>query len=612
MPAKKEQDASYETTSAPPVHSSVLSQSKLKPLTPVHVAVNDALQDKAPEEESDSNLPADMTDAVETDRAVDAITSEEADAVLAVEDSVLSEAEEAVPKHRIRAFFSAWLGTKRGWKWNLIVLFIIVVGFGAVPTSRYFILNAAGVRCSLTMSTIDGDTQLSLPGATASVGSVRGETNHAGFVSLYNLKLGPQTLVLSRSGFATVRQHLVLGWGGNPLGSTVMKDVGEQYTINVRDYVTGAVIGDASANNSGSQTLSSKSGEITITISGNADEQPIPITISAPDYATKSVTLSGTSNKPITVSLASSQQEVYIAGQNGQYNLYSSSVDDTNKQLLLAGTATETSNISLAVSPDGSQVAMVSTRDANYDSGGTLLQALTLITVASGTVQTLDHAEQIRLIGWVGNTIIYEEQTTGESSSSYSIVSYDYATNSRNQLATSSQFTDIILAAGTVYYAIPASASTISDGFYAIQPNGSEKQTIIAQDIWSVLRSSYTNFSIDSANGWYDYAIGSSTASTLTNAPSNLNSIQYVDSPDGKLSVAIVNGQLQIYTTATGKVQTISTVTNVAYPLRWLTDTELIYRATDGGVSSDYIIAVSGGMPKQITNLINTTGVTGN
>jgi hypothetical protein len=615
VPAKKEQDASNEITSAPPVRSSILSRSKLKPLTNVHPSAPAAQQDEALSQDSkvSRDLPVDMTDDAATDRAVDAISSQEADAVLAIEDTALSEAKSMVPKHRIGAFFSAWLGTKRGWKWTVFVIFIVIVGLGSVPTTRYDILNAAGVRCSLSLSTVDGDTQLVLPGSTASVGSVQGATNHAGFASLYNLKLGPQTLVISRPGFATVRQHLVLGWGGNPLGSTVMKDVGEQYTIDVHDYVTGAAIGNASANNSGSQTLANKRGEITMTISGNADEQPIPITITAPGYATKSINLSGTSNKPVAVSLAPSQPEVYVADQDGSYDLYSSYVDGTNKQVLLAGTSTETSSISLAVSPDGSEAALVSTRDANYDSSGTLLQAITLVAVPGGSIQTLDHAEQIRLIGWVGSTIIYEEQTAAGLSPSYSIESYNYATSSRDQLATSDQFTYVTLAAGVVYYAIPASASTTNDGFYAVQSNGSGKQTILSQDVWSVLRSSYANFSVDTANGWYSYVTGGTTATMLPNAPSNVTSTQYLDLPDGKSSASVVNGQLQIYTIATGKTQTITAATNATYPLRWVTDTELIYRTTDGGINSDYIVDVDGGTPKLIvTDLIDTTGAAGN
>lgn len=599
MPTKEEQDELYVPTSAPALPSSKASHKSQQ-----HVVVK---EQQSEAKDTAVGLPTDITDNAETDRAVDAITSEEADEVLATEDSEREAVEDSMPKHRVRAFFSTWLGTKRGWKWTFAVLFVIAVGLGAMPTTRYWALNSAGVRCSLSLSTIDGDTQLSLPGVTVAAGPRQGETDHSGLAALYNLKLGPQTLTISRPGFKAVHQRLILGWGGNPLGSIAMKDTGEQYTVYVRDYVTGATITGASASDSGSQTLADKSGKITMTVSGNEDEQPIPITVSAPGYATENVSLSGTSTKPITVLLPPSQKEVYVANQSGAYNLCTSYVDGTDKQVLLAGTSTETSNISLAVSPDDSEVALVS----SYDSSGAAQQTVTLVNVTGGAVQTLDTAAQIRLIGWVGSTIIYEEETAGGSTPGYSVISFDYATNSRDQLATSSQFTAVTLAAGMVYYAIPASASTTNDGFFAIQPDGSGKQAILAQDIWAVLRSSYAEFSIDTGNGWYDYTVGGNTASALLSAPSNLNSIQYLDSPDGKLSASVMNGQLQLYTVSSGRDQTLGTVTNAAYPLRWLTDDELIYRVTNGSTSADYVIDVNGGSPKFITDMTNTTGTVG-
>lgn len=609
MPDQKDQDESKAVRSAPAVRKGMLSERKLQPLSPPAATAEQSSKITAPDPAQ--GISVDITDNTETDKAVDAITSEEADTILENEDVARDEAESRIPKHRIRAFFSAWLGTKRGWKWTLVILFIVIVGLSLMPTTRYWILNKVGVRCSLSLNTLDGDTQLPLPGATVTVGSVHSATNHAGFASLYTLKLGPQTLTISRPGFATIHQRVTVGWGSNPLGSIAMKDVGQQYTVNVVDYVTGTAIADASASDGGPQTLADKGGKIIMTISGNQNEQPVPVTVSAPGYATKNISLSGTSTKPVTVTLAPSQKEVYISDQGGKYDLYGCYVDGTGKQLILPGTATETSNISLAVSPDGSEAALISTRDTNFDSGGALQQAMTLINVANGTVQTLDHASQVRLIGWSGSTVIYEEETESGQSQSYSIISYNYASSSRDQLASSSQFTDVMLAAGTVYYAVPASASTTGDGFYAIQPNGSGRQTLLQQDIWSVLRSNYTTFSVDSSNGWYSYTIGADAATALPNAPNDLSSIQYVDSPDGKFSAAIIHGQLQTYAIGSGKSQTITAVTGAAYPLRWLTDTELIYRVVDGSTSADYMVNVNGGMPKFITNVTNASGISG-
>lgn len=552
-----------------------------------------------------------MTDNQETDRAVDAISSIEADKELEHEDADRDDVERRMPKHYLMNFFSAWLCTKRGWKWTLAIFFTAAVGLALVPSIRYKALNAAGVRCSLSVITMDGSTQLALPGVTLADGHVHVVTDSAGHAALHNLRLGKQTITLARPGFATATQHVVLGWGSNPLGSTSLKSVGQQYTITVRDFITSSTLSGATANNEGLVALADKSGKITLTISDNTTEQSIPVTISAPGYANKNISLSGTNLSPVSVLLAPAQKEVYVAKQDGLYGLYSSYVDGAGKQLLLAGTNTETSNISLAVSPDGTQTALVSTRDANYDSGGALLQALTLVNVGDGTPLTLDHGEQILLLGWSGSTVVYEIQTAAGQSPNYNIVSYNYATSSRNQLASGSQFIGATLAAGVVYYGIPATASTTNNGFYAIQPNGSGKQAILSEDVWSVLRSGYADFSVQTDKSWYDYNIGGNAPSPLTNAPNNLGSTAFLDSPDGKLSASVVNGQLRISTIGTGKSSTMGNVSGAAYPLRWLNATDLIYRVTNGSDSSDYVVNVSGGSPKLITSVVDTTSIVG-
>jgi hypothetical protein len=605
-----EQENTKEIGSAPPVRGDVLRQNKLRPLSSLRPKAGN--RDAAvPVEDTGEDLPSDITNTIDIDRAVDSITGREADEVLATEDAVREDVESNIPKHRVRSFFSAWLGTKRGLKWTLLILFIVVIGVVSAPKTRYWILNMAGVRCSLSLNTTDGDTQLALPGVTITDSSVHALTNHAGYVSLQNLKLGAQQVTLSRPGFTTVTEHAVLGWGSNPLGSSSMKDVGQQYTVTVDDYVSGSAISTASVNDSGLQALADKSGKVTLTISSTAGEQPIPITVSALGYATKNVTLSGTNNKAVSVSLVPSQKEVYVANEGGLYNLYSSYIDGSSKQVLLAGTTTETSNIALALSPDGSEAALVSTKDANYDSTGRLLQGITLVSVADGTPLTLDHAEQIQLIGWAGNTIIYEEQTADGASPSYNIISYNFATNSRNQLATSSQFTGVTLAAGTVYYAIPSPASTTDDGFYAIQPNGTSKQTILSQDVWAILRTTYTDFSIQTANGWYSYSIGSSTALQLQSVPSNLISTQFLDNSDGSKSIAVVNNQLHVFTVSSGRDETITNASDATYPLRWLNSTDLVYRVSNGSESSDYVVNVNGGAPKLAASPTNTTSISG-
>jgi hypothetical protein len=604
-------------TSAPLIGGSMPAKSVLAtPSPPNPVTTSASIQTTKPAQTiaapNGDGLPSDPTDNPDTDRAVDYIISEEADEVLEAEDAKLEE--KNYRSHgfgdSLADFFFAWLGNKYGWRWTLLVILIILAALGTVPKIRYWALNEAGVRSSLSITVTDVDTTLPLQNVTASVTSSRGETDRNGDITIKGLRLGPSQLILKRPGFAQRKISIIVGWGENPLGSFTLKDVGQQYTIMVRDYITGKpVVNAEAADTNGFDALSDKNGKITLTID-NPNNQSVPITLTAAGYRTEDLTLSGDSSIITSSQLVIAKKEIFILDQGGGYNLTTKDIDGQNQQLLLAGTPTETSNLSMAVSPDGSRVALVSLRDSKYDSSGRLLTAITLVNVSDGSTTDLDHAEQIQLIGWTNTSIVYEEETT-LSPASYSIVSYNYANNSRDLLASSAQFNSIFVAGGAVYYSVPATASTSADGFFILQPNGSGKHAILSQDIWTVLRNSYTTMSIQTSSGWYSYKIGDATANT-ENTPSSFDNRLYIDSPDGKhsawVSTSAGKNQLMVYSTSNGKDTDLISQAGLSYPIRWLDNSTLVYRVTNLQGSFDYIVSLNGGTTKKIADVINVSG----
>src|SRR2546430_5353056 len=106
-------------------------------------------------------LPDPLEDK-DIDAAVEAITKEDSDELLAAEDMAMSELDEGPAKHEHHGFFAAWW--YNGWaRWvTIVVLLAAVGGLSAVPKTRYFILNSVGVRSSLSLRVLDGGTQLPL------------------------------------------------------------------------------------------------------------------------------------------------------------------------------------------------------------------------------------------------------------------------------------------------------------------------------------------------------------------------------------------------------------------------------------------------------------------
>lgn len=558
-----------------------------------------------------TNLPKDMTNNPETSKPVDEIGSDEVVKILGVEDDA-QEGLSMEPNNfraKLRRFLKAWLGTKKGWYITLAAVFVSASILMAMPKTRYYFLDAYGVRASMSLSATDGNTDLPLQNVAVYIESQNGHTNRNGNVIISNLKLGPQQLVVFRPGFAKIIQNITIGWGENPLGGFPLKETGQQYIIYVRDYLTGKAITDAQAVSNGFNALTNSSGKITLTVSG-ASGNPIQVSISADGYNTQNMDISGSS--PATVSLVPAGKDVFVSASSDTDDLYTCNFDGSDSQLLLAATSTQTSNMSIAVSPNDNEAALVSTRDSVYDSSGKLQEAITLINIGNGNLLTLDHAEQIQIIGWVGETVIYLEQTSA-SSPTYNLISFNYATNSRDQLATAPQINSAFISGGVVYYAIPDAGTSATGGFFSIKADGSSLQTILNQGVGTVLRTGYTTVNLQTDSGWYDYSIGGATATQENSVPVNYNIRTYIDSPDNSHSAWVnstdSSNQLLVYNSVTGSYSNITVPSGVNYPVWWINNDELVYRVVTSTGSSDYLLNITSNSSKEITGVANVNGI---
>ena len=69
---------------------------------------------------------------------------------------------------------------------------------GVAPSSRYFLLNTAGVRAKSSLIILDQSTRQPLKNVTVTIGKVSSTTDEAGKVSLQKLKLGRSTIKIEK------------------------------------------------------------------------------------------------------------------------------------------------------------------------------------------------------------------------------------------------------------------------------------------------------------------------------------------------------------------------------------------------------------------------------
>lgn len=573
---------------------------------PSEVAENTTEQTPATESMPTQNA---ALDDPATDEAVTDIVREESDELLQVEDAASQEVSESAENEPVKK--RHWWRSKKFVYSTVFVLLVAVAIVMAWPTTRYVVLNTAGVRSKASIKVTDNSTKLPLSNVEVRIGGAKAKTDDKGIAAFDMVKLGKQPLVIDRVAFAKVERTIVVGWGSNPLGEIELDATGARYELKVTDFVSGKPL-QAEASNDSANAMADKNGVIKLVID-DINKQTVEITVQTEGYRTEKVTVAANKKGVTNVVMVPSKPVVYVSKQSGKYDVYSIDADGKNKKVLLAGTGRENQDIKLAVSPDGSKAAVVSTRGTKRDSYGNLLQTLTLIDIKSTSNKTLDDASSIALVDWAESRLVYVANYAGNKDvSEQRLVSYDANESARSALATSTYFGGVASIGGYIYFASISEDPAQTTAFQKVRVDGTGKQTILQQRVLSSVRTDYAQLRLETPDGWYAYKIGNDEA-TKADPPEAYTTRQYKVSPNGTQSVWLDNrdgkGTIVLRNQNTDKETVFAEMSGLGNPLRWLNDTTIVYRVANLNETADYVKSTRGGEAKKITNVTNTTGL---
>lgn len=583
---------------------------------PLHQPIKPpAAATESPASKDNDTLASSIVEDPETDAAVDDILSKESDELLGIEDKAAA-AHQPIKRSfgaKLKGFFKSWWRNKVARYITLGVLAAAIIVAAVVPTTRYGVLNLVGVRSSASVVVLDSTTQLPLKNVSVSLNSQTAQTNKDGVATIRGLKLGKYHLHVKRLAFAKYDQDVTIGWGSNPLGSVSLRAVGIQYQIEVKDYLSGKPISGAEAESDELNALSDKAGKITLTVDDTSATR-LAVTINANGYRSEPIELNAATEAPTPVSLVLAQKTVFISKASGRYDVYSSYIDGKDKKIVAAGTGLENNNISLVVSPDNKQAALVSTRDNLRDEDGYLLYALTFINIEDGTAVTVDHAQQLQLVDWIDGRLVYRSTIAAASASNPQrnrLVAYDFSRNSRLQLATANQFNTILSANGYIYYAPSGTDPGAALGLYRVKPDSSSRERLSEQEVWTGLRSDINTLSLQTPGGWMNFDLASkkmqpssqpsSLAGTVFLSNTQNDHTAWTETRDGK-------GVLLVRDNANDKITSAATQPGLTYPFSWLNSSTLLYRVVTSGESADYVVNIQGGAARKVGDVTASHG----
>ncbi|MFZ2513077.1 MAG: hypothetical protein WAW63_01315 [Candidatus Saccharimonadales bacterium] len=547
----------------------------------------------------------------ETAAAVEDILHSDSDAALAAvphEKAIVMKP--SLPEQLKNGWYNWWYSPwKRYGTLGFLVVVCALVFF--VAPLRALVLNTVGVRSSVLVRTVDKSTNLPLQNVVVKVDGLSGKTNNNGELRLTGIRLGKHDVMIGKTAFATVEKKQVqFGMRIIDLGEVALKPTGLQITYNFTDYLSGKAIAGVELSSGEATAKSDKKGKAILTTLASSSEK---VTVKKDGYRTE--VFEGVNEEQVSIAqkLVPSARAIFISKESGKYDVYKVYLDGRNREVLLAGTGLETQAMTALPKPGSEKVAVVSSRDDKRNKDGFLLTGLNVVDTESGDTVNIDYAEQITLLGWRGDTLLYSQTVAGVSAANpnrQKIIAYDFSANKRFQLANANYFAGIQLAGKTVYYTVSSTDPSAQSTFVRVGIDGTAKKTLYTGNLWSLLRTDYTKMKLQTPDKWYEYTVGASAAVESTPV-ADYGSRFYEDDPTGAsaawVDVRDNKGVLLLRSTRDGTDKTLVTQKNMQVPSYWLNSSTVVYRVSGPTEVADYAISIDGGVAKKISEVSLTS-----
>ncbi len=471
-----------------------------------------------------------------------------------------------------------------------VILLIIglVIGVKGIRTAA---MNLVGFRGSVAVTAVDGANYMPLKNARLIVDGREIKTNDKGKARLMDVRLGNQTAVVKKAGFADHTQKLQIGFRVSDLGDVTMKPTGRQMSYKFVDFLTGKPVTGVELSSGDASAIANDKGEAVITLAPGSDS---PIKAEKTSYRTEKLELPDDDAKKVEVKLVPASKISYVKDEGGRLDIFSKYIDGQDDKRILEGTGLEIKErISILANSSSQYVAVESTRDDLKNPDGYLLSALTIVTTDSEAKTTIEHAEDIELLGWQGDTLLYKQVVAGTSARNperQKVMAYDAKNDKRFTVASANDFLGVYLINDRVYH-VSAPAGLVQSNI-----DGTGKKTIKEGEVWSVSRPGYGLLRLQLTDAWFDYRIGQANVET---AKATVEQVRlYVSTPDGKLSAwarGDVQSPLSIHTVAAGKDKVLVEGSAAHQPVRWLNNKVVLYRAVANQSVEYFVVNVDGG-----------------
>ncbi|HKX24353.1 MAG TPA: hypothetical protein VJM46_03875 [Candidatus Saccharimonadales bacterium] len=551
------------------------------------------------------------------------------------------------PKRTFKQKIGALLRSRKFWLLFIVGLIVIGLALWFVQPTRWWLVNAFGARNTLTITTIapgEGKAKVSQLGNVAvTVDGKSYKTDAQGKLTVPSVPYGKVSVTAKKAGYQDVSYGVTLDqdpflhkFGGQETDDAArkvelsLKATGIPVAFKVVDAFSGKPVNVGEFTIGDIVAKPDDQGLVSVKIPGTDDAK---VTVSATfggkyvdqkfDVALDDTATPNVKTMP-EIKVVPGGKHYFVSKRDGKLTVYSSNLDGSDVQPIVAGTGQETDSIAFAVSPDGKYGVLSSSRDGARNSKQDMLQRIYVVDLTTKQITKVDEGYSVAFADWSGGTLVY-------TTTSYEATGNNYPTTLRSVDTSSKRVYNFETAdsiiVGTVAfdkvvyqkYVNSGPDAAISPILRASPVNAASIKTLGEKtDYGAYLQLDFDRIAYKTGQdqAWHEYNLNTDQTKSIAQPSSGSNTIQYLSTAEGdgskRLLIDRVDGKYTLFVKdmSNGAVAPLYGADGLGGPISWLGDV-IIYRVVNSQETADYAISLNGGKPIKITDVTATASTQG-
>jgi hypothetical protein len=551
------------------------------------------------------------------------------------------------PKRTFKQKLGTLLRSRKFWLIFVVTLIALSLALWFVQPTRWWLVNTFGARNTLTITTIapgEAKAKVSRLGNVAvTIDGKSYKTDSQGKLTVPNVPYGKISISTKKAGYQDVNYGVTLDQdpflhrlGGQETDDAArkielsLKATGIPVAFKVIDSLSGKPVSVGEFTIGDVVAKPDDQGLVSIKIPGTDDSKVAVSTNFGGKYVDQKfdVALDDTATPNVKtmpeIKVVPGGKHYFVGKRSGVLTVYSSNLDGSDVQPIIAGTGQETDSTAFAVSPDGKYGVLSSSRDGARNSKQDMLQRIYVVDLASKQLTKVDEGVGVTFADWSASTLVY-------TTTAYDATANNYPTTLRSVDTSSKRVYNFesadFISVGTVAFDkvvyqkyVSAGPDAITSPILRVSPvNAAAMKTLGEKtDFGTYLQLDFDRIAFKTGHdqAWHEYNLNTDQSKSISQPSSGSNTIQYISTAqgggDGRLMIDRVDGKYTLFVKdmSTGATTPLYGADGLGGPISWVGDV-ITYRVVNSQETADYAISLNGGKPVKITDVTATSSTQG-